>query len=179
MSRRLALGASLLALLCAPNVNAETATLNDTQIEIIRQNCIAAQSNMQRLELNEAVTRRNRGVSYESTLKLMAALNSRIAFNKLSAPTLASLTADIEKKRAEFVENYKNYNNSYTVTMRLPNCKEQPVTFYDYLTQTRELRTKLSTSIDEIDHMLDSYQQALNQLKTSVNGPLDQGSVQQ
>lgn len=178
VSRRLALVASLLALLCAPNVSAETETLTDTQIEIIRQNCVAAQSSMQRLELNEAVTRRNRGVSYESTLKLMAALNSRIAYNKLTAPTLASLTSEVEKKRAQFVENYINYNNSYNVAMRLTNCKEQPVTFYDYLTQTRDLRTKLAANIDDIDRLLDSYQQALNELKNSVSGPLDQGKTQ-
>ena len=177
ISRRLAVGASLLALLCAPNVSAETETLTDKQIEVIRQNCVTAQSSMQRLELNEAVTRRNRGVSYESTLKLMAALNSRIAFNKLYAPSLTSLTAEVEKKRAQFVDDYKNYNNTYNVAMKLPNCKEQPVTFYDYLTQTRELRTKLSTTINDIDHLLDSYQQSLNDLKTSVTSAA-QGSSQ-
>ena len=179
ISRRLALVASLLALLCAPNVNAETETLTDTQIEVIRQNCVSAQSSMQRLELNEAVTRRNRGVSYEATLKLMAALNSRIAYNKLTAPNLASLTAEVEKKRTQFVENYINYNNSYNVTMRLPNCREQPVTFYDYLTQTRELRTKLATSVDDIDRLLDSYQQSLNSLKETVNAAADAGGEQQ
>ena len=179
ISRRLALAASLLALLCAPNVSAETETLTDAQIEIIRQNCVTAQSSMQRLELSEAVTRRNRGVSYEATLKLMAALNSRIAYNKLTAPTLASLTAEVEKKRAQFVEDYKNYNNSYNVAMKLPNCKEQPVTFYDYLTQTRDLRTKLATNIDDIDRLLDAYQQAFNGLKETVNAPSAQGGTQQ
>lgn len=179
ISRRLALVASVLAVLCAPNVSAETETLTDAQIEIIRQNCVAAQSSMQRIELTEAVTRRNRGVSYESTLKLMAALNSRIAYNKLTAPELAALTADVEKKRSQFTENYINYNNSYNVTMRLPNCKEQPVTFYDYLTQTRDLRTKLSTSIDDIDRLLDAYQVALNELKSSVSAHSDPGSTTQ
>ncbi len=179
ISRRLALGASLLALLCAPNVSAETETLTDSQIEVIRQNCVSAQSSMQRIELTEAVTRRNRGVSYEATLKLMAALNSRIAYNKLTAPNLASLTAEVEKKRAQFVQDYKNYNNSYNIAMKLPNCREQPVTFYDYLTQTRELRTKLATTIDDIDRLLDSYQQSLNDLKSLVNGPSDGGGAQQ
>lgn len=178
ISRRLAVGASLLALLCAPNVSAEAEALTDTQIEIIRQNCTSAQSSMQRLELNEAVTRRNRGVSYESTLKLMAALNGRIAYNKLTDPTLASLTAEVEKKRSQFVGDYKNYNNSYNVAMRLPNCREQPVTFYGYLTQTRELRTKLVTNIDDIDRLLDAYQQALNDLKSSVGGSSEPGSSQ-
>lgn len=176
ISRRLALVASMLAVLCSPNVSAEAADLKDTQIEIIRQNCVTAQSSMQRLELTEAVIRRNRGVSYESTLKLMAALNGRIAYNKLSAPALTSLTSQIDQKRSEFIENYINYNNSYNVAMRLPNCKQQPVTFYDYLTQTRQLRTKLATSIDDIDRLLDSYQQALNDLKNSVSTPVESGS---
>lgn len=166
--RQFAAIASLLVLLASPNVSAVGEPITDAQIEVIRQNCVAAQSSMQRLELNEAVTRRNRGVSYESTLKLMATLNSRIAFNKLNAPTLTSLTAEINKKRTEFAENYISYNNSFTITMKLPNCQEQPVTFYDYLTQTRQLRAKLSTGIDDIDRLLDSYQTALNELKQST-----------
>lgn len=170
MSRRLALFASLVAFLSTPNVSAATETLGDTQIELIRQNCVAAQSNMQRLEQNETVTRRNRGANYESILKLMAAFNGRTAFNKLNVPNLVSITADVEKKKAEFNENYINYNNSLKVTMKLANCKEQPVTFYDYLTQTRELRVKLSTSIEDIDRLLDSYQTSLDNLKRSVYG---------
>lgn len=178
-SRRFAIVASLLVLLTSPNVSAEGESLNDVQIELIRQNCVTAQSGMQRLELSEAVTRRNRGVSYESTLKLMAALNSRIAFNKLSAPTLASLTAEINKKRGEFIDNYITYNNSLNVTMKLSNCKEQPVTFYDYLTQTRQLRTKLSTGLDDIDRLMDSYQTALNELKQPTVQPAEQEGVAQ
>lgn len=169
-ARRLfAVLATLLVLFSAPTVSAEGQSLSDTQIELIRQNCVTAQSSMQRLEQSEAVVRRNRGVGYESTLRLMAALNSRIAFNKLSAPELSTITANVEKKRAEFTENYISYNNSFTTTMKLPRCREQPVTFYDYLTQTRDLRTKLSSSIDDIDRLLDSYQKELDKLKTSVS----------
>lgn len=168
MSRVFAFAASALVVLSAPVVSAEGESLTDTQIEIIRQNCVTAQSSMQRLELNEAVTRRNRGVGYEATLKLMAMLNSRIVYNKMTAPELASLTSQIDAKRNEFAQNYKDYNNSYNTTMKLTNCHEQPVTFYDYLTQTRELRTKLSTTIDDIDKLLDQYQLRLNDLKKSV-----------
>lgn len=179
ISRRLALGASIVAILCAPQVSAEAADITDTQIEIIRQNCVSAQSSMQRLELTEAVIRRNRGMRYESILKLMAALNGRIVYNKLSAPPLTSLTSQIDQKRSEFIESYINYNNSYNVVMRLPNCKQQPVTFYEYLNQTRELRTKLATTIDDIDRLLDTYQQALNDLKSSVSAPAESGDTSQ
>lgn len=167
-SRRLALLASLLVLLASPTVNAAAEPLSDTQIELIRQNCTTAQSSMQRLEQSEAVFRRNRGVAYESTLRLMAALNSRIAINKLDAPRLSALTTEVDKKRAEFTEKYLAYNNSFTLTMKLPSCREQPVTFYDYLNETRQLRTALSTTVDDIDRLLDSYQSALNELKLSV-----------
>ena len=168
ISRCAALMASLLVVLASPGVNAAAEPLSDTQIEMVRQNCLAAQSSMQRLEQTEAVSRRNRGVSYESTLRLMAALNSRIAINKLNAPDLSTLTAEVDKKRAEFVEKYLAYNNSFTVTMRLSNCRAQPVTFYDYLTQTRQLRTELSSVIDDIDRLLDSYQTGLNELKSGM-----------
>jgi len=179
MTRRFMILASLLVVLVSPNVNAAAEPLNDTQIEMIRQNCLGAQGSMQRLEQTEAVSRRNRGVSYESTLRLMAALNSRIAINKLNAPKLSSLTSDVEKKRAEFIEKYLAYNNSFTVTMKLSNCREQPVTFYDYLTQTRQLRTELSSTIDDIDRLLDQYQTELTELRTSVSGaPQATGAAQ-
>lgn len=178
ISRRLALFASLLAVLCTPNVNAAAEPLNDAQIEMIRQNCLAAQGSMQRLEQSEAVSRRNRGVSYESALRLMAALNSRIAINKLNAPNLGTLTSEVEKKRTEFTEKYLTYNNSFTVTMKLASCREQPVTFYDYLTQTRELRIALSATIDDIDRLLDQYQEELNTLKASVAGAPAPGVTQ-
>lgn len=177
VSRRFALFAALLALFSAPNVSAAAEPLSDMQIEQIRQNCVAAQSSMQRLEQTEAVSRRNRGVSYESTLRLMAALNGRIAINKLSAPSLSTITAEVDKKRVEFAENYLDYNNSFNVTMKLPSCREQPVTFYDYLTQTRELRAKLSTTIDDIDRLLDTYQLSLNELKVAVNGTAASGAA--
>ena len=170
--------ASLLVVLASPNVNAAAEPLNDTQIEMIRQNCLAAQGSMQRLEQSEAVSRRNRGVSYESTLRLMAALNSRVAINKLNAPNLVSLTSEVEKKRSEFTEKYLTYNNSFTVTMKLANCREQPVTFYDYLTQTRELRTALSSTIDDIDRLLDQYQVELDSLKANVAGTQASGAAQ-
>lgn len=170
--------ASLLVVLASPNVNAAAEPLNDTQIEMIRQNCLAAQGSMQRLEQSEAVSRRNRGVSYESALRLMAALNSRIAINKLNAPNLSSITSDVEKKRTEFTEKYLAYNNSFTVTMKLANCREQPVTFYDYLTQTRELRTALSSTIDDIDRLLDQYQVELDSLKANVASTQTSGAAQ-
>lgn len=168
LSRRATIIASLLVVLMAPQVRAEADPLSDARIELIRENCVAAQSSMQRLELNEAVMRRNRGVGYESALKLMAALNSRIVFNKMTAPELAALTQQVAVKRNEFTQNYIAYNNSYHTTMRLPNCREQPVTFYDYLTQTRELRAKLSVTIDDIDKLLDDYQLQFNNLKQTI-----------
>lgn len=179
ISRRLACIASVLVLLCAPNVNAAAEPLSDSQIEAIRQSCVLAQSTMQRLEQSEAVSRRNRGVSYESTLKLMAALNSRIAINKLEAPTLSAITAEISKKRAEFVENYLSYNNSFNVAMKLPNCRQQPVTFYDLLAQTRELRLKLSTNIDNINELLDRYQTSLTTLKNSLDATQQTSEISQ
>lgn len=149
-------------------VNAEAVPLTDQQIELVRRNCVQAQANLQRLERIETVARRNRGVGYESTLRLMAALNSRVATNKLNVPNLLTTVSQIEKKVDEFDRDYITYNNTFNTTMKLSNCREQPVTFYDYLTETRDLRLKVSTDVAAINQLLDDYQKGLDELKTMV-----------
>jgi len=168
ITRRVSLLACLFVVLATPTVHAEAVPLNDQQIELVRRNCIQIQSSMQRLERIETVARRNRGVGYESTLKLMAALNSRVAANKLNVPEFIVTAAEMEKRVNDFDRNYITYNNSFHTTMKFANCQQQPVTFYDYLNQTRELRARVGTDVEAISKLLDDYQKSLDKLKQTV-----------
>lgn len=165
--KKLSLIACLLAVLASPMVSAEAAPLTDHQIDVIRANCLSAQSTVQQLQRSEAATRVNRGRGYESISKLMAALNSRVALKKLNAPGLNSATAEMEKRFTSFKDDYSAYEDSLNAILKLP-CSEQPVTFYDTLTNARQLRTKVAADIDGINEMLDAYQAGVDNLRSSL-----------
>jgi hypothetical protein len=160
-TRCASLFATLLVFLMTPMVNAEGVTLTDRQIQVIKTNCVNAQSSIRQLQLAESATRINRGHSYESVSKLMAALNGRLALNKLSIPTLTSGAGEMDKRFTVFKEDYSNYYDSLEATIRL-SCAEQPVTFYDSLTNTRNLRAKVAQDIKSINDILDAYQASIN-----------------
>jgi len=159
--------AIFLAVVTAPLVSAEAQPLADTQIEIIRQNCAQAQQILQRLQPNEAATRVNRGHSYETTIRLMASLNSRVALNKFNAPKLSAVTSQVGDKFDAFRTDYIAYDDQLEVVLKL-RCGEQPVTFYDELTLAREARAKVAKDIQDIDSLLDQYQDALHELKANI-----------
>jgi hypothetical protein len=165
--KKLSLIACLLAILASPVVSAEAAPLTDRQIDVIRANCLSAQSTILQLQRSEAATRVNRGRAYESVSKLMAALNSRVALKKLNAPGLTSSTAEMEKRFSSFKDDYSAYEDSLNTIVKLP-CGEQPVTFYDTLTNARDLRARVAADIDGINEMLDNYQNSIDNLRTSL-----------
>lgn len=151
----------------SPLVSAEAQTLSDKQIDVIRQNCTQAQQILLRLQRNEAAARVNRGRGYESALRLMASFNSRVALNKLNAPKLTDITSQVETKFDEFRSHYIAYDDQLTSVLKL-KCSAQPVTFYDELTLARDDRTKVAKDIQAIDNLLDQYQGAVSELKTSL-----------
>lgn len=165
--KKLSLFACLLAVLASPMVSAEAEPLTDRQIDIIRANCLSAQSTMQQLQRSEAATRVNRGRGYESISKLMAALNSRVALKKLNAPGLNSSTAEMQKRFNSFKDDYSTYEDSLNTLVKMP-CSEQPVTFYDTLTNVRQLRARVADDIDGINEMLDNYQTGVDSLRSNL-----------
>lgn len=173
--KKLSLIACLLAVFVSPMVSAEAAPLTDRQIDVIRANCLSAQSTILQLQRSEAATRVNRGRGYESISKLMAALNSRVALKKLNAPGLNSATAEMQKRFNSFKDDYSAYEDSLNTIVKLP-CSEQPVTFYDTLTDARDLRAKVAADVDGINEMLDNYQNSVNNLRDSLG--INDGSAQ-
>ena len=168
IKRFISLFAVALAVFAAPFVSAEAQPLSDRQIGVIRQNCTQAQQILQQLQRNEAATRVNRGREYESTLRLLALFNSRVALNKLNVPVLAATTSEMEKKFDAFRADYLAYDDQLKTVLKL-TCKEQPVTFYDQLTLVREARAKVAKDVKDIDGLLDQYQKALIDLRTSFD----------
>lgn len=167
--RLISLFAVALVVFATPFVGAAAQPLTDRQIDIIRENCSEAQQILQRLQRSEAAARVNRGREYESTLRLLASFNGRVALNKQNVPELAAKTSEIEAKFASFRADYIAYDDQLKKVIGL-KCKEQPVTFYDELTLAREARAKVKKDIKDIDALLDQYQKALTGLRTNLAG---------
>lgn len=166
-TRRTSLVAVLAVFLMAPNVSAQAAPLTDQQIQTIKANCLSAQNSIRQLQRTEDVTRVNRGRAYESLSGLFVALNSRVATNKLNAPALTAATTEMERRFTAFKEHNSAYQEVLSDMAKL-SCTDQPVTFYDLLTNAREQRAKVAADIKAINEMIDAYQDGVNTLRAEV-----------
>lgn len=166
--KRLQLVFALFLTLCmAPQVRAEALPLSDAQMLAIRQGCQTAKRGIDIVQETEAASRVNRGRVYESIMQLVAALNSRVALNKLDSPALTSTTANLQKALTTFHADYIDYAKKMDQTMA-ESCHNAPVSFYDSLTAAREARALVAEDIRVIDKLLNQYQDGLNKLKADV-----------
>lgn len=162
----LGLASLLVATTLFSPVNAQEATeniLTEQKVSIIRANCQAAQGILQRVQRNDIVTRTNRGRSYEATLTLMAAFNSRAALNKINEPRLVQATAQLQSKFVEFYDHYTKHQNDLKAVLAI-KCKEKPEEFYQLLTTARSSRIRLKSDVDQMSVLIKDYGQIVREL---------------
>src|SRR4051812_38508816 len=96
MYKRLVIGSVLLAVIASPFVYADQADdLTSSQIAVVKANCLSAQSTLNRIHANDALSRVHLGQEYETiSTKFMAPMNSRIALAKLDNVELTRTTVD-------------------------------------------------------------------------------------
>ena len=156
--------AGLIGMISLP-VFAQSTPMTEVHIERIRANCVEAQSTLTQLHASDALLRVNRGQLYESiSTKLMAPFNSRVTSAKLDSASLVSLTATYEQQLSDFRANYKLYEEAMTKTLRL-NCTNQPVAFYDSLTDARAKRYQVYLSNQTLQKTIEQYKTAFDTFK--------------
>ena len=169
MKRFSLLVAVFLTLLASPGVRAETTQpLTDQYIAAIREGCSNALRGILQVQKSEAVTRVNRGREYESTLRLMVALNTRIVANKLDVPALTSASSRLQAKFSDFQRHYLDYADKMDATLAV-NCKEAQVTFYDNLNAAREARAVVANDVSQMATIMDEYLAGLDAFKATVS----------
>jgi hypothetical protein len=151
-------GTLLLAGVAARTVSAQAEPpMTEDQINVIRQNCVKAQSTLNELHASDALLRVNRGPLYENiSTKLMAPLNSRIALNRMSGLKLTSTTLDYDRQLDTFISDYVQYEEAMSHTLDI-HCVNQPVAFYDSLKDTRDKRQKTHADIVALNTSLRAY----------------------
>ena len=141
--------------------------MSDAHIERIRSNCIEAQTKLTRLHTADALLRVNRGQLYEQILtKLMSPFNSRVALNNLNSSELVSIAATYQQQLAAFRTNYQQYEEVLSAALKI-NCTDQPVAFYDKVTEARDKRKKVHESTLELKRSIETYKNTFTTFRAS------------
>lgn len=142
--------------------------MDDAHIERIKANCIEAQTKLTRLHTADALLRVNRGQLYEQILtKLMSPFNSRVALNNLNSSELVSIAATYQQQLTTFRTNYQQYEETLSSALKM-NCTDQPVAFYDKITDAREKRKKVHESTITLKQSIETYKTAFTAFRGSL-----------
>lgn len=163
----------VLGLVQVPVGAEESDSITDVQMVKIRSQCTDLQSTLNRVHVNDALLRVNRGQLYELlSTKLMARLNSRIALNRLDSTKLVAASTVYEQYLREFRANYQAYEEALSGTIKT-NCVNQPVGFYDQLRDVRAKRLEVFKSTEKLESSIQAYKDAFDEFKQPyIQGPV-------
>jgi hypothetical protein len=170
MYKSIILGLAALLLVTGPVVRAEdqSLVLDDTQIGLIRTNCLTVQSTLERVHASDALTRVNLGQRYETiATKLMAPMNSRIALNRLDSVELTQTTASFNAELDNFRSLYQQYEQTMLRATQI-KCRDQPVAFYDTIALARDHRAAVHESVLKMSTLLKQYGDQFGVFKAQV-----------
>jgi hypothetical protein len=149
--------AGITATLWYASVHAQATPMTDAHIQRIRTNCVETQSILSQLHASDVGLRVNRGQLYESiSTKLMAPFNSRVTLNKYDGSKLIEQSTKYEQALNEFRVNYKSYDDAISKALRI-NCTNEPVAFYDSVTEARGKRTLVHQSVVKVQSLIQAY----------------------
>lgn len=181
MYKRVIIASVAMVVLVSPLAYADNtyANLTANQIELIKTNCISVKSTLTRIHANDALSRVHLGQEYETiSTKLMAPMNSRVALNKLDGVELTKTTVKFNDSVVEFRNLYKDYEQTLSRTMQA-KCLEQPVEFYDLLTQAQVARAEVRVGVEKLAVLVAQYQQQLNVVRQQAQTAQGQEDVTQ
>jgi hypothetical protein len=146
----------------------DTPLMTEQHIARIRSNCVEAQSNLTQLHTTDALLRVNQGQLYELiSTKLMAPFNGRVAVNKMDAAKLITVSGNYNRELMAFRANYKLYEEAMSRTLKI-NCTNQPVAFYDSVTETRDKRNATHNNIVNLKTYIQKYKTEFDTLEKTV-----------
>ena len=94
----------------------------------------------------------------------MARLNSRLTLNRFDATQLVRISGEYNEALARFRTAYKQYDDTMSEVLRI-DCRRQPVSFYDKVTETREQRKKVNDAVQQMKALIDQYRDNVQSFK--------------
>lgn len=144
--------------------------MTEAHITRIRNNCVQAQSSLTQLHATDALLRVNRGQIYESiSTKLMEPFNGRAAVNSLDVTQLISVATLYDQQLTTFRDDYQQYEQTMSKTLKI-DCKNQPVEFYDSVTDTRNKRVTVHNDTVNLQTTIQSYKTAFESFTAQFEG---------
>lgn len=168
--KRFLLSLMIVVLAIGPVAHAEGPTLtilNDSQLSLVRKNCVRAKSSLERIRANDALARINLAREYDAlSNKLMAPMNSRVALNKLNGIDLTKTAVDFDKEVENFRATYQKYEQSISHAIQT-NCTDDPAEFYSSIERARFYRDDLRVSVENLEKLINQYRTQLDKLELS------------
>lgn len=144
------------------------AGLTQDKLNLITQHCSSSQFALQQIEKRDAVSRINRGRDYDQMLRQISALNSRFAYNKISAPDLVQLTSKIQDGVDKFRNSYDAYDTDVTSALNT-DCKAKPADYYNFIVKARDDRNAVGDQVKAINDLMTQYRAAVITYRDSVS----------
>ena len=163
--------AAVLVLFAGPVVSAQGETsliLTDTQVGLIKANCIGVQSTLTRIHTNDALSRVNLGREYETiSSKFMAPMNSRVALAKLDSVEMVKTTVAFNDKLDEFRSAYQQYEQTLLKAIQT-KCKDQPVAFFDTVVLAQQYRDEVRQKVVALGELTTQYSTQVKALRSKA-----------
>lgn len=131
--------------------------LTESQIESIKDRCLASKVALNKLHSTDALLRVNLGQKYENiSSRLMAPLNSRVALNSYDSLDLVETTVDFNRALDVFRSQYRTYELSVDRAIDI-DCQQNPVEYYAAIGLFRQQRADLHTATNEVNRLTQQY----------------------
>ncbi len=130
------------------------------QKQLIKIKCSNIKTQIQKINLNDSLTRVNYGQMYESIITdLMVPVNTRLIVNRYSDKTdlLVKQTSKFEKSVIEFRQDYNDYQ-SQMEKLTKTDCQQSTDQFYDYLVEAQQKRAKIHQKTEQLEQQYQAYQ---------------------
>lgn len=135
----------------------DAAPMTEAHIARIRASCVSTQATLTQLHASDALMRVNRGQLFETiSARLMVPFNGRIAKYTQQNVSLVELASDYDSELTTFRSNYQQYEEAMSRTLKI-DCQNQPVSFYDSVTDTRNKRAITHDSVIALQKTIQDY----------------------
>ncbi len=138
----------------------------DTQIQLVKNNCVQLKGTLNQLHASDALLRVNMGQLYESiSIKLMNGFNGRVENNNLNNNSLLSATKNYNALLDNFRNDYQSYEQQLSASINI-DCQNHPTSFYNAISSARTYRDRVHIDIQSLNQSITHYQSTLDQFES-------------
>ena len=164
--KKFVIGVVVLSFITSSVVFAEP---TDVNLDIIRTNCNAARSTIQRVVSGDKTSRINRGRAYDRMSRLMINFSERLRQNGIDNRKFVGIANEFSQATASFRTNYDDYKISIDGVINR-ECVSRPADFYEDLLVARDKRRKLNDNTIHLNEIAERYKSAVSELRQSLYG---------